>query len=137
MSAGPPAERVELSMPARPEMWTLARMTVSVVASRIELDFEEISDLRLAIDELCTVCALGSTPDSRLTLTYSTDDEGLRVDCVVSPTGLPEAPLDEQVAGLLPAQLSERILEALVDEHGVTADDGCRRGWLRKVRAPA
>ena len=129
------AEPVVLSMPARPEMWALARMTVSLVASRIELGYEEISDLRLAIDELCTLCALGSTEASRLTLTFSTDDEGVRIECVAEPLG-PVSPghRDDEIVGLVPAQLSERILEALVDGHGIAEEPGVRRGWLRKLR---
>ena len=126
-------ERIELSMPADPELVALERMAASVVGSRIDLPYDEVSDLRLAIDELL-VLAGASSGGGRVLLEFRTDRSGLRIDCSVSG-GLEAATAPEdRVVGLLPAQLSERILDALVDEHGMTADGGLRRGWLWKRR---
>jgi anti-sigma regulatory factor (Ser/Thr protein kinase) len=131
-------ERVALSMPADPELVGLARMAASVVASRVDLSYEEVDDLRLAIDELVVLCGAGAgsvAHGSRLVLEFCTDDSGIRIDCVVSPAPPPAAvEMDEHVGGLLPDQLSERILDALVDAHGVSEDGDGRRGWLWKKR---
>jgi hypothetical protein len=123
-------------MPADPDLVALARMAASVVGSRIDLSYDEVSDLRLAIDELLVLCGAGAggADGGRVLLEFRTDETGLRIDCSV--TGRPAAaPLpDAPVVGLLPAQLSERILDALVDDHGVGDEAGTRRGWLWKRR---
>ena len=46
-------DHVELTLPARPDLLVLARMTVGAVAARAEMAVDDIEDLRLAIDELC------------------------------------------------------------------------------------
>jgi hypothetical protein len=130
-------ERVSLSMPADPELVGLARMAASMVGSRVDLSYEEVDDLRLAIDELVVLCGAGAgAAHSRLTLEFCTDAEGIRIDCSVSPVPPPAPTADEEVAGLLPDQLSQRIIDALVDGHGVSEDAVARRGWLWKRRPP-
>ena len=143
---GPPvpaAERVELSMPVSPELFALTRMLVSVVASRLGFDYEDVCDLRLAVDELVTLCTAGHTDDARITLWSSSDDRALRIDCAVSPVGAQEVelaageePEHAWIAGMHPSQLSERILEVLVDAHGSQQEAGSnlRTGWLWKLR---
>lgn len=137
------SERIELSMPATPDLLALARMAASVAGSRLELDYEQIEDLRLAINELATLCTAGVRAGGRMLLAFSTDRGGLRIDCTVEPP--PAAPAGEtpdrgadgeRVAGLLPEELAERILAALVDAHGLEEEDagGARRGWLWKRR---
>jgi hypothetical protein len=131
------SERVSLSMPADPELVGLARMAASVVASRVDLSYEEVDDLRLAIDELVVLCGAGSVNGawagarSRLALEFCTDDKGIRIECSVSPVPPAASPAaGDEMAGMLPDQLSERILDALVDSHGVSEDSEARRGWL-------
>lgn len=127
-------ERIELSMPADPDLVALARMAASVVGARIDLTYDEVSDLRLAIDELVVLCGAGGADGGRVLLEFRTDVTGLRIDCSVSGRPAPAAVPDDRVVGLLPAQLSERILGALVDDHGVSDEPGTRRGWLWKRR---
>jgi serine/threonine-protein kinase RsbW len=130
--------RVVLTIPALPELWLLSRMVAGALASRLDFSFEELEDLRLAIDELCTLCALGSSPESTLELTFTVYAESMRVDCEVSPVGVEAG---ERAAGSLNGiepHLSERILDALVDDHGVEVfPPGARRGWMTKQRGRA
>ena len=51
------SQRVELALPAQPELLFLARMTAAAVASRAEFGFDQVEDLRLAIDELWVTLA--------------------------------------------------------------------------------
>ena len=127
-------DRIELSMPADPDLVALARMAASVVGARIDLSYDEVSDLRLAIDELVVLCGAGGGEGGRVLLEFRTDDAGLRIDCAVSGRSSASSVPDEPVVGLLPAQLSERILDALVDDHGMVEEAGARRGWLWKRR---
>ena len=123
------SEHVELLLPVRPELWVLARMSASAIASRLDFGFDAVEDLRLAIDELCNSCAAGAAADSRLRLVYRWDDDTIHVACEVSPIG----PASLVAADTL--ELSARILDALVDEHGIDPVDGGRRkGWLTKSR---
>jgi hypothetical protein len=138
-------ERVELSMPVRPEPWALARLTVSTIASRLDFGYEDVEDLRLAIDELCTSCAAGSGPASRLRLCFESDPDSLRVECVVDHVSErvevaadEEALGDASLGGITVGELSRMILAELVDRYSVgPAVSGERRGYLEKRRPPA
>lgn len=125
------SEHVELLLPVRPELWVLARMSASAIASRLDFGFDAVEDLRLAIDELCNSCAAGAASDSRLRLQYRWDEDTIHVSCEVAPIG----PVSPVAADTL--DLSARILDALVDSHGIEpVDDGRRKGWLTKSRPP-
>ncbi len=134
------AERVELSMPVAPELFALARMLVSVVASRLGFDYEDVCDLRLAVDELVSLCTAGQGDDAWITLWSSHHEDGLRIDCAVCPVAAPGDPTlnaeTEVVAGLGLSQLSERILDVIADGHGARYDETSltRTGWLWKLR---
>lgn len=134
-------ERVELILPASPEWLALARTTGAGIASRWQFTYDEIADLRLAIDELC-LTLIKSGASSRLRLVYALDGGSIEV------VGTTEGPRGAGVAHEEPEEavpgspasatdLSERILDALVDSHGVGTEDGVRRAWLRKERSIA
>jgi hypothetical protein len=46
-------DEVRLAVPATPEFLRLARVTAAGLASRLGFTYDDIDDLRLAIDELC------------------------------------------------------------------------------------
>jgi len=108
-------QRVELSVPARPDMAFLARMTAAAVASRADFGLDQVEDLRLAIDELyiTLVGEQGAEGDVRLTFEWTAE--------TVRITGSLIGPSATGASASL-SELSGRILEALVDEHGV--DEG-------------
>ncbi len=123
-------------------------MTASGIASKLDFDVEEIEDLRLAIDELCGSCAAADDGTGRIELNYSWDDRSIEVVCTVDSSPArqrdggavhPVEPLGEPGSAfgeLSVDELSARLLDALVDEHGIEPVDGSRRrGWLRKQRA--
>jgi len=127
---------MELSLPARAELWSIVRMAVASVAASIGFDFDTISDLRLALDELCNSCALGASDASVMRLTCYWSQEGILVDCsvsnLVSTQALQE---DEELPpGMRQNELSKSILAALVDAYGISELHDSRRAWLRKTR---
>jgi Histidine kinase-like ATPase domain len=130
-------DHVELTLPARPDLLVLARMTVGAVAARADMPVDDIEDLRLAIDELC-LSAVGEHQTGRLELRYDWGPDGMEVSCVFKPseadTAMADAHKDDDLTdgGTLPSDLSERILDALVDEHGRDSVDGGSRAWFRK-----
>lgn len=123
------ADHVELLLPVRPELWVLARMSASAIASRLDFGFDAVEDLRLAIDELCNACAAGASEASRLQLDYRWDEDTIHVTCTVGPI------TEEPTTGEDTLELSMRILDALVDSHGMDPiEDERQRGWLTKRR---
>jgi serine/threonine-protein kinase RsbW len=129
---------VTLHIPAVAELWMLSRMVAGALASRLDFSFEELEDLRLAIDELCTLCAVGSSSDATLGLIFTVDADTIRVDCEVSPVGVGNGGRTAASIDGIEPHLSERILDALVDDHGVEVfPPGARRGWMTKQRGRA
>jgi serine/threonine-protein kinase RsbW len=125
-------DHVELELPARADLLVLARMTVGAVAARAEMPVDDIEDLRLAIDELC-LSAVGDQRDGRLELRYDWGPSGMEVSCTFRPSdpGTSANGSGDNV-GTLPSDLSERILDALVDEHGRDKVEGGERAWFKK-----
>jgi hypothetical protein len=130
-------QRVELSLAADAQMLFLARMTGAAVAARAEFDFEEVEDLRLAIDELCIRLMGSDVGTGRISLVFQWDDEGaLEVMATLIPEdGMANNGQRPRPVGTGPSiELSERILDALVDDHGGDVMGGLHRAWLRMKR---
>jgi serine/threonine-protein kinase RsbW len=119
---------IELTIPARPNLLSLVRMTAGVVAARADLGLDEVEDLRLAVDELCLPFM---DPMGRLQLRYGWDGETIEISCTKLGGGGPTSGQTEALRD----ELSAQILDALVDEHGQVATDGGIRAWL-KLRRP-
>ena len=106
----------------------LARVTASGLASRLGFTVDEVEDLRLAIDELCFALTGNEPPEGTVELQYRLLEGGLEV------RGYGHF----SVAASLPltlTDLSERILDALVDEHGLSSENGRPQFRLLKHRS--
>jgi hypothetical protein len=131
--------RVELSLAADAQMLFLARMTGAAVASRAQFEYDQVEDLRLAIDELCVrlISSASDTGTGRISLLFQWSDDG---DMEVTGTLIPEGSVTGNGHHPIPSttlptyELSERILDALVDEHGSDSIEGAHRAWLRMKR---
>ena len=125
-------DRIELTFPARGDLIVLARLVASAVSARAGFDIEELEDLRLAVGELCMFAMQGSDAQSgALCLEMTMHDDAIGVVCQLERAAAAQAPTPEAKEI---AQLSEQILDALVDEHGRESQDGSVRAWLRKRR---
>lgn len=125
---------VDVSMPAHPEALVLARLQVAALGRMLDLDVDEIADLRLAIEELClVVLAQPREHRGRLRITFDWDENSVGATCEILPDEIPFG--DDDWDEVYPRELSSQILGALVDEHGVEGELGARRGWLRKKRS--
>ncbi|HEY7915792.1 MAG TPA: ATP-binding protein [Acidimicrobiales bacterium] len=124
-------DRIELSLPASAELLVLARLTAATVASRAGFDVEEVEDLRLAVDELC-ISMVEEGAGGRLRIEFVRDAGLIEVSCghEPEPGGAGSVTGDPTLR-----DLSARILDALVDEHGRDTRGGQKRAWLRKQRA--
>jgi serine/threonine-protein kinase RsbW len=122
---------VDLSIPVQADLVVLARLAAATLASRVGFGVEDIEDLRLAVEELC-LSLVGSGDDGRLHLNYECDDDAITVTCEYeageAPTGSRRDAADD---------LSLRILDALVDDHGHDFCDRRPSAWLSKRRSDA
>ncbi|HEX4244505.1 MAG TPA: ATP-binding protein [Acidimicrobiales bacterium] len=121
---------VTLSLPVRSDLLVLARITAATMASRADFDIEEIEDLRLAVDELC-LSVVGGARAGTVRLEFSVDSDTIAITCELDRSDEPGGG-DEPGE---PDELSIRLIEALVDEHGRDSGDRRRRAWLSKRRS--
>lgn len=99
---------VRLAVPAKPEYIGLARVTAAGLASRLGFTYDQVEDLRLAIDEMCFGLTGPLGREGTVELRFSATPEGLTV------RGEGHFPL---TGPLKLSSVSELILDALVDEH--------------------
>jgi serine/threonine-protein kinase RsbW len=112
-------DEVRLTVPATPEFLRLARVTATGLASRLGFTYDEVEDLRLAIDELCFALIGTKGKVGIVNLHYRVAADGLAVEGV--------GRFDEDVAnGPALSEFSQQILRALVDDYGVSRDDDGR-----------
>ena len=107
-------EAIELTLPAGREWHAVARLVLGGVADRLNLPFEDLDDLQLAVERLLVEAASQETVRLRIDVV----DHGLRVG--VGP--LEERALADALQGPDPApgELTlRRILQTVVDSFGV------------------
>ena len=101
---------VRLMVPAAAEYLRLVRLTAAGLASRMGFTFDEVEDLRIAVDELCFLLVGTSDGGSRkMELRYTAGPDSITIEGEADVDGPPPQP----------SELSSQILGALVDEHEV------------------
>ena len=123
-------EEVRLTMPATPQLLRVARLTAAALASRLGFSFDEIEDVKIAVDELCFALVGSRGRDGTLTITYRLSSGQLEIG------GEGEFAVDGEQAAA-PSDLSAQILAAVVDEHELTREGNAMRFRLVKRRAGA
>jgi serine/threonine-protein kinase RsbW len=121
-------EQVRLVMPAAPELLRVARLTAAGLASRLGFSFDEVEDVKIAVDELCFALVGTKGREGTLTLVYQLQADSL----VIEGTG----DFPSQDVRATTGELSTLILSAVVDSHEVTDGDGTVRFKLTKRRSP-
>jgi hypothetical protein len=120
----PSQDEVRLAVPATPEFLRLARVTASGLASRLGFTFDEVEDLRLAIDELCFILIGTRGRDGVVELRYAMVPGALEVEGVGSFTdGGGNGRHSESATELALAAFSQQILSALLDDYAVYRND--------------
>lgn len=122
-------DEIRLAVPATPEFLRLARVTASGLASRLKFSYDEVEDLRLAIDELCFVLIGSRGRPGTVDIRYAVRSDALEVMGVGN--------FDDDQTDPLLASFSQQILTALVDEYAVYRDERGRAAFrLVKRRQP-
>jgi len=117
-----PVDEILLTLPALASYSRVARLAVAGIGSRLQFDYDDIEDLRIAVGEIYGL--LGDDPACRITVRCLLDTESLTVEASREPAGAPlEVP-----------DLTRRILEGVVDAVTIDADHGLIS--VRKDRQP-
>ncbi len=105
---------IRLTLPATGTHLPLARAITADLAARLDFDLDEVSDLRMAVDEACAeLVALAAAP-TRLTCVFRVQPDALWITAsALTRDGEPPA---RDTFGW-------RVLTALVDEVEAWADD--------------
>lgn len=120
---------VRLTMPATPQLLRVARLTAAGLAGRLGFSFDEIEDVKIAVDELCFALVGSKGRDGQLTVTYRLHDGALAIEG--------EGAFRAASSDPAPSDLSAQILAAVVDEHELSRDGDTMRFTLLKRRAEA
>jgi len=114
-------------MPATPQLLRVARLTAAGLAGRLGFSFDEIEDVKIAVDELCFALVGSKGRDGVLTLRYVLGDAELAIE---GTGAFADGGTDPSLG-----ELSAQILAAVVDEHELTRDGDAMRFRLVKRRA--
>ena len=109
-----PSDRIELTTPIGRDWEPVIRMVLGGIADRLDLGFDELDDLQLAVERLLAE----GDPEDPVTLSFELLDKGVRTR--VGP--LRDTALATALQGPAPApgELTlPRILSTVVDSYGV------------------
>jgi hypothetical protein len=133
---GEDGDAVDLSFAASPDLVVLARFTAATVASRAGFDIDEIEDLRLAVDELCV--SFGPLDEAtNMHLEFRRRGDTVRITCafdILTPPPDGGAPNLDISNWDRSDDLSQQLLDALVDQHGREATGAKPCAWLEKKK---
>jgi hypothetical protein len=110
----------------------LARLQVAGVGRLLDLDVDDVADLRLAIEELCLSILPAAHDGDRLAVRIEWDDATISARCELAPVRPGVSVRELELDGSF--ELADQILDALVEAHGMDADGGVPRAWFRKKR---
>jgi hypothetical protein len=115
--------RVALTLPTAPEFVRLARLTAAGLASQIGFTYDEIEDLRIAVDELCYLIVGPDGHRGTMVLWFSNEGRTITVEAR-GPAPRPPREL---------SAFSRRILNAVADHHAVISTNDEVRFELRRA----
>jgi anti-sigma regulatory factor (Ser/Thr protein kinase) len=120
------ADRVTLTLPNEEGFKRVAHLVVGGLAVRLDLTFEHLEDLQLALDELLDCCP----HEAEVTVTVTADDGTLRTSVgPFVPGALDVLEREDPALGL------RRVLETVMDSFEVEERDGHQWVELTKLVA--
>ncbi len=122
---------VSVQVPARPDLVHVLRSVIASIAARAEFTYDQIDDLRLAVDEACAQL-LATAPGTMLTMVIrEVDIGGIEILASVDSDGAAWPPTGVEHT------LTWQVLAALADEARFEHLDGHPALRLTKRRLPA
>lgn len=117
---------VTLTFPATTENVRLARLVTAALAAQGGFGVDQVDDLRIAVDELCTLLVANASPDAEVTTRFELNDGTLRLEAVTSTT------TERDVFSA--DELTAHILMATVDRHEIRSNGSSLHVLLEKQR---
>ena len=126
------AETVDVTIPAKPEFVSVARLAAAAVAARRSFSYDEIEDLKIAVSEACTALIVQGTAGHPLSLRFILGSDTLETRIETRGPGLDldsasplRRPLDESRLGVF-------LMQCLVDKVEARREQG--RAEVRLVK---
>lgn len=116
------AERIEVTIPARPEYIAVVRLAAAGVAGRTTLSFDDIEDLKIAVSEACTAAILGADQQIRVRFEVAPDRLDIGIAQDAAPAGVSS---EEREMGLL-------LMRCLMDDVRTDNEGETYVTWLTK-----
>ena len=123
---------VTVKVPAQPDFVHVLRSVVATVAARANFTYDQIDDLRLAVDEACAQLLAVRSPATTLTLRITPLDAGGLVVIAMIDADHPSWPPEGAEKTLI-----WQVLAALADDARFEELDGHPALRLTKRRVPA
>lgn len=118
------ADRVTLTLPNEEGFKRVVHLVVGGLAVRLDLTFEHLEDLQVALDELLDCCS----HDADITVTVTADEGTLRTSVgPFGPGALDVLEQEDESLGL------RRVLETVCDSFEVEERDG--QQWVELTKA--
>jgi serine/threonine-protein kinase RsbW len=122
---------VSVKVPARPDFVHVFRSVIASVAARVEFTYDEIDDLRLAVDEACAHLLAAGAGTTLTMLVRPIDGGGLEILASIDADGSAWPPAGAE------RTLTWQVLSALADEARFEHVNGHPALRLVKRRVPA
>jgi len=107
---------ISVTVPARPDFLHVVRSVTASVAARLDLGYDDIEDLRIAVDEACAQLLIDGGPASQLTLSITPSKTGVEVVVCTDgdvrewpPAGVEESLIWQVLNGLTESPRFERF----------------------------
>jgi serine/threonine-protein kinase RsbW len=94
----PSASLIELRLPSKAEWVGVARLAIAGIANRLDFNYEEIEDLKLAVAEAYTNC-----------IQHAGDHDEVRIVCAIQPSKL-TVTVHDQIKGAADRGAGQRRL---------------------------
>src|ERR1700712_5102290 len=101
--------QIQLAIPGAPDFMRLARLAAADAGSRVGMTFEDLEDLRIAVDEL-GFTVTGGRPECVLNLVFTLRESAIEIEGRVTNPG-DSSEMSE------PSELARTIVAAVVDEY--------------------
>lgn len=124
------SDTVTLTFPAATDRVRLARVLAATLADEAGFDYDEVEDIRIAVDELCFAVLEAGTTVGTFDISAVSQPGELHItgSCGFADTPRPS---DDEAN----AELTAQILGTVVDEYEIRFEGTTGRFSLRKSRA--
>ena len=124
-----PSDHITLIVPARGEYAKTVRLTAAALASRIDMNYDDVEDVRMAAEE-AFVYAVDTLPEgSDVRFEFSVGDGAIAIDV---PLG-PDKVADDEESGRA-ASYAVFILESVCDEYEfLTGENGAHLRLVKRA----